>query len=60
MDVLELDAASRNGVDEIRDLIESVQYAPVSGRYKIFILDEVHMLSKPAFNALLKTLEELV
>jgi len=58
MDVLELDAASRNGVDEIRELIDSVQYAPVSGRYKIFILDEVHMLSKPAFNALLKTLEE--
>ncbi len=58
VDVLEMDAASRNGVDEIREIIDSVQYAPVSGRYKIFILDEVHMLSKPAFNALLKTLEE--
>ncbi|MFH1157504.1 MAG: DNA polymerase III subunit gamma/tau [Pseudomonadota bacterium] len=58
VDVLEMDAASNNGVDEIRDLIDSVQYAPVTGRYKIFILDEVHMLSKPAFNALLKTLEE--
>jgi DNA polymerase-3 subunit gamma/tau len=58
IDVLEMDAASNNGVDEIRNLIDSVQYAPVSGRYKIFILDEVHMLSKPAFAALLKTLEE--
>jgi DNA polymerase-3 subunit gamma/tau len=58
IDVLEMDAASNNGVDEIRTLIDSVQYAPVSGRYKIFILDEVHMLSKPAFAALLKTLEE--
>ncbi|MBU6475436.1 MAG: DNA polymerase III subunit gamma/tau, partial [Alphaproteobacteria bacterium] len=58
VDVLEMDAASRNGVDEIREIIDSVQYAPVSGRYKIFILDEVHMLSKAAFNALLKTLEE--
>ncbi len=58
VDVLEMDAASNNSVDEIRDLIDSVQYAPVSGRYKIFILDEVHMLSKAAFNALLKTLEE--
>jgi len=56
--VIEMDAASNNSVDEIRDLIDSVQYAPVSGRYKIFILDEVHMLSKQAFNALLKTLEE--
>ena len=58
VDVLELDAASRNGVDEVREIIDQVQYAPVSARYKIFILDEVHMLSKPAFNALLKTLEE--
>lgn len=58
VDVIEMDAASNNSVDEIRDLIDSVQYAPVSGRYKIFILDEVHMLSKQAFNALLKTLEE--
>ncbi len=58
IDVLEMDAASNNGVDEVRALIDSVQYAPVAGRYKVFILDEVHMLSKPAFNALLKTLEE--
>jgi len=58
MDVLEMDAASKNGVDDIRDIIDSVQYAPVSGRYKVFILNEVHMLSKAAFNALLKTLEE--
>jgi len=58
IDVLEMDAASNNGVDEIREIIDSVQYAPVAGRYKIFILDEVHMLSKAAFNALLKTLEE--
>jgi len=58
VDVLEMDAASHTGVDNIRDLIDTVQYAPVSGRYKIFIIDEVHMLSKGAFNALLKTLEE--
>ena len=58
VDVLEMDAASHTGVDNIRDLIETVQYAPVSGRYKVFIIDEVHMLSKGAFNALLKTLEE--
>lgn len=58
VDVLEMDAASKNGVEDIRVIIDSVQYAPVSGRYKIFILDEVHMLSKAAFNALLKTLEE--
>ncbi|MBI3440862.1 MAG: DNA polymerase III subunit gamma/tau [Proteobacteria bacterium] len=58
IDVLEMDAASNNGVDEIREIIDSVPYAPVAGRYKIFILDEVHMLSKAAFNALLKTLEE--
>lgn len=58
VDVIEMDAASRNGVDEVREIIDSVQYAPASARYKIFILDEVHMLSKPAFNALLKTLEE--
>ena len=57
-DVIEMDAASRTGVDDVRDLIESVQYRPVSARYKIYIIDEVHMLSKPAFNALLKTLEE--
>lgn len=58
VDVLEMDAASRTGVDDVREIIDSVQYAPVSGRYKIFIIDEVHMLSKNAFNALLKTLEE--
>lgn len=58
VDVLEMDAASRTGVDDIREIIESVRYAPISARYKIYIIDEVHMLSKSAFNALLKTLEE--
>lgn len=58
VDVLEMDAASRTGVDDIREIIESVRYAPVSARYKVYIIDEVHMLSKNAFNALLKTLEE--
>ncbi len=58
MDVLEMDAASRTGVDDVREIIESVRYAPVSARYKVYIIDEVHMLSKNAFNALLKTLEE--
>jgi len=58
VDVLEMDAASRTGVDDIREIIDGVQYAPVSARYKIYIVDEVHMLSKSAFNALLKTLEE--
>lgn len=58
VDVLELDAASKNGVDDIRDIIEGVQYKPSLGRYKVYIIDEVHMLSKAAFNALLKTLEE--
>src|SRR5437667_947831 len=58
VDVMEMDAASRTGVDDIRDLTEGVRYRPVSARYKIYIIDEVHMLSKPAFNALLKTLEE--
>lgn len=58
VDVIEMDAASNNGVENIRDLIDSVQYAPVSARYKVYILDEAHMLSKPAFNAILKTLEE--
>jgi DNA polymerase-3 subunit gamma/tau len=58
VDVLEMDAASRTGVDDIRDIIEGVRYGPASARYKIYILDEVHMLSKNAFNALLKTLEE--
>jgi len=58
LDVLEMDAASRTGIDDIRELIESSKYNPVSTRYKIFIIDEVHMLSKQAFNGLLKTLEE--
>jgi DNA polymerase-3 subunit gamma/tau len=58
VDVIEMDAASRTGVDDIRDLIEGVQYRPVRARYKVYIVDEVHMLSKNAFNALLKTLEE--
>ena len=58
VDVLEMDAASRTGVDDIRDIIDGVRYGPVGSRYKIYILDEVHMLSKNAFNALLKTLEE--
>ena len=58
VDVMEMDAASRTGVDDIRDIIDGVKYGPASARYKIYILDEVHMLSKNAFNALLKTLEE--
>ena len=58
LDVLEIDAASNNGVDEIRDLKEKIQYPPVTAKYKVYIVDEVHMLSLPAFNALLKTLEE--
>ena len=58
IDVLEIDAASNNGVDEIRELREKVKYPPVVGRYKVYIIDEVHMLSISAFNALLKTLEE--
>ncbi len=58
VDVMEMDAASRTGVDDIRDIIETVHYAPTNARYKIYIIDEVHMLSKNAFNALLKTLEE--
>ncbi|WES29681.1 DNA polymerase III subunit gamma/tau [Varunaivibrio sulfuroxidans] len=58
VDVMEMDAASRTGVDDIRELIEGVRYRPVVARYKVYIIDEVHMLSKSAFNALLKTLEE--
>ncbi|MFA6280837.1 MAG: DNA polymerase III subunit gamma/tau [Bdellovibrionales bacterium] len=58
VDVQELDAASRTGVDDIREIVDGVRYGPVAGKYKIYILDEVHMLSKNAFNALLKTLEE--
>ncbi len=57
-DVQEIDAASRTSVDDVRELIEAVRYAPSPGKYRIFVVDEVHMLSKPAFNALLKTLEE--
>jgi DNA polymerase-3 subunit gamma/tau len=58
IDVLEMDAASKTGVDDVRDLIEFSRYGPTIAKYKIFIIDEVHMLSKQAFNALLKTLEE--
>ncbi|SPF56973.1 DNA polymerase III/DNA elongation factor III, tau and gamma subunits (fragment) [Candidatus Desulfosporosinus infrequens] len=58
MDVLEIDAASNRGIDEIRELRETVKFAPVDGRYKVYIIDEVHMLTTEAFNALLKTLEE--
>ena len=58
VDLLEIDAASHTGVDNVRDLIDSAQYSPSRGRYKVYLIDEVHMLSKPAFNALLKTLEE--
>lgn len=58
LDVIEIDAASNNGVDDIRDLRDTVQYPPQYGKYKVYIIDEVHMLSVSAFNALLKTLEE--
>ena len=58
VDVMEMDAASRTGVEDIRELIDGVLYRPVSARYKVYIIDEVHMLSRNAFNALLKTLEE--
>ena len=58
LDVIEMDAASKTGVDDIREIIDNVKYKPLSSKYKIFIIDEVHMLSKNAFNALLKTLEE--
>jgi DNA polymerase-3 subunit gamma/tau len=58
VDVIEMDAASRTGVDDIRELIDGVRYRPVMARYKVYIIDEVHMLSTPSFNALLKTLEE--
>lgn len=57
-DVVELDAATNNGVDEVRELIEKVKYAPMQGKYKVYIIDEVHMMTPSAFNALLKTLEE--
>ncbi len=58
LDLIEIDAASHTGVDDVRDLIDNAQYLPTRGRYKVYLIDEVHMLSKNAFNALLKTLEE--
>jgi DNA polymerase-3 subunit gamma/tau len=57
-DIIEIDAASNNGVDEVRELIDKVKYSPIKGRYKVYIIDEVHMMTPSAFNALLKTLEE--
>ncbi len=58
MDLIEVDAASRTKVDDTRELLDNVQYAPTQGRYKVYLIDEVHMLSTHSFNALLKTLEE--
>lgn len=58
MNVIEIDAASNNGVDNIREIVDEVSYSPAEGKYKVYIIDEVHMLSIGAFNALLKTLEE--
>ena len=58
MNVIEIDAASNNGVDSIREIVDEVSYSPTHGKYKVYIIDEVHMLSTGAFNALLKTLEE--
>src|SRR5215213_6825844 len=58
VDVLEMDAASHTGIDDVRQIIEGIRYSPVSARYKVYIIDEVHMLSEKAFNAFLKTLEE--
>ena len=58
IDVLEMDAASKTGIDDVRELIENSKYSPTNAKFKIFIIDEVHMLSKQAFNGLLKTLEE--
>ncbi|MDA0675491.1 MAG: DNA polymerase III subunit gamma/tau, partial [Proteobacteria bacterium] len=58
VDVMEMDAASRTGIDDIREIIDGVRYRPTSARFKVYIIDEVHMLSNNAFNALLKTLEE--
>src|SRR5689334_3777715 len=58
VDVIEIDAASHNGIDDVRQMTDAVRYAAVSARYKMYIIDEVHMMTKPAFNALLKTLEE--
>jgi DNA polymerase-3 subunit gamma/tau len=58
VDLLEIDAASNTGIDNIREVLDNAQYAPTTGRFKVYIIDEVHMLSKSAFNAMLKTLEE--
>jgi DNA polymerase III subunit gamma/tau len=58
MDMIEIDAASNNGVDDVRDLREKINFSPSQGKYKVYVIDEVHMLSGGAFNALLKTLEE--
>src|SRR5689334_14652950 len=58
IDLLELDAASNTGIDNMRDILDNARYAPTVGRYKVYLIDEVHMLSKPAFNSMLKTLEE--
>merc|ERR1712110_81507 len=58
IDVIEIDAASKTGIEDIREIIEATKYKPTSAKYQIYIIDEVHMLSKNAFNALLKTLEE--
>ena len=60
LDVIEIDGASNRGIDDVRELRDNVRYAPAKGRYKIYIIDEVHMLSGAAFNALLKTLEEQI
>ncbi|MEO5573518.1 MAG: DNA polymerase III subunit gamma/tau, partial [Gammaproteobacteria bacterium] len=58
VDLLELDAASHTGIDNMREVLDNAQYAPARGRYKVYLIDEVHMLSKAAFNSMLKTLEE--
>ncbi|MBY0444095.1 MAG: DNA polymerase III subunit gamma/tau, partial [Burkholderiales bacterium] len=58
VDLLEIDAASNTGIDNIREVLDNAQYSPTAGRFKVYIIDEVHMLSKSAFNAMLKTLEE--
>ncbi len=58
LDVIEMDAATRTGIDDIREIVDAVRYAPTASRYKIYIIDEIHMLSEKAFNGLLKTLEE--
>src|SRR5215467_4362756 len=58
VDLLELDAASNTGIDNMREILDNARYAPTVGRYKVYLIDEVHMLSKPAFNSMLKTLEE--